>query len=124
MAYKVKYGDTIFDVLLNVCGDYSQIDEILSLNGLLSYTPQLTVGQELDVEGLQTSNNATLIRASEFPYNSNLLSDEEFERQLEQILDLIEGGYYLEVQPSFTTVPQDGSAVNVQVTTNTTFTVS
>ena len=72
MAYKVKYGDTIFDVLLNVCGDYSQINEILSLNGLLSYTPQLTVGQELDVEGLQTSNNATLIRASEFPYNSNL----------------------------------------------------
>lgn len=97
MAYKVKYGDTIFDVLLNVCGDYSQIDEILSLNGLLSYTPQLTVGQELDVEGLQTSNNATLIRASEFPYNSNLLSDEEFESQLEQILDSIEGGYYLEV---------------------------
>ena len=86
MAYKVKYGDTIFDVLLNVCGDYSQINEILSLNGLLSYTPQLTVGQELEVEGLQTSNNATLIRASEFPYNSNLLSDEEFERQLEQIL--------------------------------------
>lgn len=124
MAYKVKYGDTIFDVLLNVCGDYSQIDEILSLNGLLSYTPQLTVGQELDVEGLQTSNNATLIRASEFPYNSNLLSDEEFERQLEQILDSIEGGYYLKVQPSFTTVPQNGSAVNVQVTTNTTFTVS
>lgn len=124
MAYKVKYGDTIFDVLLNVCGDYSQIYEILSLNGLLSYTPKLTVGQELDVEGLQTSNNATLIRASEFPYNSNLLSDEEFERQLEQILDSIEGGYHLEVQPSFTTVPQDGSVVNVQVTTNTTFTVS
>ena len=123
MAYKVKYGDTIFDVLLNVCGDYSQIDEILSLNGLLSYTPQLTVGQELDAEGLQTSNNATLIRASEFPYNSNLLSDEEFERQLGQILDLIEGGYYLEVQPSFTTVPQNGNKQYVNIYTNSTFNV-
>lgn len=123
MAYKVKYGDTIFDVLLNVCGDYSQIDEILSLNGLLSYTPQLTVGQELDVEGLQTSNNATLIRASEFTYNSNLLSDEEFERQLEQILDSIEGGYYLEVQPSFTTVSQNGDNQYVNIYTNSTFNV-
>ena len=123
MAYKVKYGDTIFDVLLNVCGDYSQIDEILSLNGLLSYTPQLTVGQELDVEGLQTSNNVTLIRASEFPYNSNLLSDEEFERQLEQILDSIEGGYYLEVQPSFTTVSQNGDKQYVNIYTNSTFNV-
>ena len=92
MAYKVKYGDTIFDVLLNVCGDYSQIDEILSLNGLLSYTPQLTVGQELDVEGLQTSNNATLIRASE-------------------------------VQPSFTTVPQNGDNQYVNIYTNSTFNV-
>lgn len=123
MAYKVKYGDTIFDVLLNVCGDYSQINEILSLNGLLSYTPQLTVGQELDVEGLQTSNNATLIRASEFPYNSNLLSDEEFERQLEQILDSIEGGYYLKVQPSSTTVPQNGNKQYVDIYTNSTFNV-
>lgn len=123
MAYKVKYGDTIFDVLLNVCGDYSQIDEILSLNGLLPYTPQLTVGQELDVEGLQTSKNATLIRASEFPYNSNLLSDEEFERQLEQILDSIEGGYYLEVQPSFTTVSQNGDKQYVNIYTNSTFNV-
>lgn len=123
MAYKVKYGDTIFDVLLNVCGDYSQIDEILSLNGLLSYTPQLTVGQELDVEGLQTLNNATLIRASEFPYNSNLLSDEEFERQLEQILDSIEGGYYLEVQQSFTTVSQNGDNQYVNIYTNSTFNV-
>ena len=123
MAYKVKYGDTIFDVLLNVCGDYSQIDEILSLNGLLSYTPQLTVGQELDVEGLQTSNNATLIRASELQYNSNLLSDEEFERQLEQILDSIEGGYYLEVQPSFTTVSQNGDNQYVNIYTNSTFNV-
>lgn len=123
MAYKVKYGDTIFDVLLNVCGDYSQIDEILSLNGLLSYTPQLTVGQELDVEGLQTSNNATLIRASGFPYNSNLLSDEEFERQLEQILDSIEGGYYLEVQPSFTTVSQNGDNQYVNIYTTSTFNV-
>jgi len=120
MAYKVKYGDTIFDVLLNVCGDYSQINEILSLNGLLSYTPQLTVGQELDVEGLQTSNNATLIRASEFPYNSNLLSDEEFERQ---ILDSIEGGYCLEVQPSFTTVTQNGDKQYVNIYTNSTFNV-
>lgn len=123
MAYKVKYGDTIFDVLLNVCGDYSQIDEILSLNGLLSYTPQLTVGQELDVEELQTSNNATLIRASKFPYNSNLLSDEEFERQLEQILDSIKGGYYLEVQPSFTTVSQNGDNQYVNIYTNSTFNV-
>lgn len=123
MAYKVKYGDTIFDVLLNVCGDYSQIDEILSLNGLLSYTPQLTVGQELDVEGLQTSNNATLIRASEFPYNSNLLSEEELDIQIEQIIDSIEGGYFMEVQPNYTNVPQNGDSQYINIYTNSTFNV-
>lgn len=34
------------------------------------------------------------------------------------------GAARLEVSPATITVPQDGSVVNVQVTTNTTFTVS
>lgn len=96
MSYKVKYNDTIYDVLLNVCGDYTPLDAILTKNNLMSYTPDLQLGDELDTEGLPTTNNATLIRASNYPYSSNLLSKDELQRQIDDLLNSISGeGYYL-----------------------------
>ena len=124
MSYKVKYNDTIYDVLLNVCGDYTPLDAILAKNNLLSYSPDLQLGDELDTEGLPTTNNATLIRASNYPYSSNLLSKDEIQRQIDDILKTIQGEPVLELSVEDLFLDNNGSAQYITIFTNTTFNVT
>ena len=45
--YIVRQGETITDVVLNATGDISFMDEVLTLNSLSDWNPELTIGQVL-----------------------------------------------------------------------------
>lgn len=52
-SYIVKQGQNIYDCMLCVSGDIQEIDTILELNGILTYTPDLEVGQVLDTTDIK-----------------------------------------------------------------------
>ena len=45
--YIVRQGETITDAILNATGDISFLDEVLTLNSLSDWNPELTIGQVL-----------------------------------------------------------------------------
>lgn len=89
-SYIVKQGQNIYDCMLCVSGDIQEIDTILELNGILTYTPDLEVGQVLDTTDIKKSNNEALLRADKYPFANEMLNKEELSGMISDIWDLLD----------------------------------
>lgn len=81
--YTVREGESLIDVCYNGCGSLGAIYQIMTLNGLDTFTPQLTAGQELEIP--ETLNNDGVIVANKRPFNSNLLPKATLDELLEAV---------------------------------------
>ena len=89
-SYIVKQGQNIYDCMLCVSGDIQEIDTILELNGILTYTPDLEVGQVLDTTDIKKSNNEALLRADKYPFANEMLNKEELSGMISDVWDLLD----------------------------------
>lgn len=100
-SYIVKQGQNIYDCMLCISGDIQEIDTILELNGILTYTPDLEVGQVLDTTDIKKSNNEALLRADKYPFANEMLNKEELSGMISDIWSILyvinqsESGYLL-----------------------------
>lgn len=100
-SYIVKQGQNIYDCMLCISGDIQEIDTILELNGILTYTPDLEVGQVLDTTDIKKSNNEALLRADKYPFANEMLNKEELSGMISDIWSILyvinhsEPGYLL-----------------------------
>lgn len=89
MIYNVFDGETINDVAYNTAGSIFAIDAIMEENLILTYTPQFTYGDTLNVT-VEVQNNAAVLRANRFPYNSTLLPPNETTQLIQDVINKIE----------------------------------
>lgn len=89
-SYIVKQGQNIYDCMLCVSGDIQEIDTILELNGILTYTPDLEVGQVLDTTDIKKSNNEALLRADKYPFANEMLNKEELSGMVSDIWNILD----------------------------------
>lgn len=100
-SYIVKEWQNIYDCMLCISGDIQELDLILELNDITTYTPDLYVGQVLTTTGIKKSNNEALLRAEKYPFANEMLDSQDLQNEISGIWDFLDeinnssGGYLL-----------------------------
>lgn len=89
-SYIVKEGQNIYDCMLCISGDIQELDLILELNDITTYTPDLYVGQVLTTTGIKKSNNEALLRAEKYPFANEMLDSQDLQNEISGIWDLLD----------------------------------
>lgn len=88
--YIVKQGQNIYDCLLCITGNLSQLDLFLTINSISSYTPVLQPGQVLKTTGLVKADNEALLRAEKYPFANEELPEEDLAAEIKEIWDILD----------------------------------
>lgn len=89
-SYIVKEGQNIYDCMLCISGDIQELDLILELNDITTYTPDLYVGQVLTTTGIKKSNNEALLRAEKYPFANEMLDSQDLQDEISGIWDFLD----------------------------------
>lgn len=89
-SYVVKHGQNIYDCMLCISGDIQEIDLLLELNNITSYTPDLEVGQVLNTTDIKKSNNEALLRAEKYPFANEMLDSQDLQYGISGIWNLLD----------------------------------
>lgn len=94
-SYVVKHGQNIYDCMLCISGDIQEIDLLLELNNITSYTPDLEVGQVLNTTDIKKSNNEALLRAEKYPFANESIDINTLQSNISEIWDSLDEIEYL-----------------------------
>lgn len=89
-SYVVKHGQNIYDCMLCISGDIQELDLILELNDITTYTPYLYVGQVLTTTGIKKSNNEALLRAEKYPFANESIDINTLQSNISEIWDSLD----------------------------------
>lgn len=89
-SYVVKHGQNIYDCMLCISGDIQEIDLLLELNNITSYTPNLEVGQVLNTTDIKKSNNEALLRAEKYPFANESIDINTLQSNISEIWDSLD----------------------------------
>lgn len=89
-SYVVKHGQNIYDCMLCISGDIQELDLILELNDITTYTPDLYVGQVLTTTGIKKSNNEALLRAEKYPFANESIDINTLQSNISEIWDSLD----------------------------------
>jgi len=73
--YKVRYGETIGDVVLNATGNMANWSDILDANGYNDWTPQLAAGQIMIIPASVVTDPNTMRALQKYPANNESVPD-------------------------------------------------
>lgn len=83
-TYRVKYGDTLFDICLNTTGSLAGINAIMDANGFTTYTPDLTPDSVIEVPDVVYNSEAVSV-ASQRPFSNASISASDLQSQFEEM---------------------------------------
>lgn len=89
-SYAVKHGQNIYDCMLCISGDIQEIDLLLELNNITSYTPDLEIGQVLNTTDIKKSNNEALLRAEKYPFANESIDINTLQSNISEIWDYLD----------------------------------